>query len=242
MRSYLPPKDALPYSKTDDDLDDNTIRNITIRDAVRATSAAPMYFPELPLKTSNKNSVVFWDGGVLNNNPIDQLWRARLDLVDTKDPAPKVACVLSLGTSFCPDPAPESGFIKGLKAYLKPDPSDGWVTKATKETASAVITPILEMWTKPAGRAMEFLTNTDAKHVDFGRYMLRIKNRTDEADKGTQYFRFNCPTPGQQIDMAMASEMQGLKETTENWLNKDMPHKNKIDEVARLLVKTKAKK
>ncbi|KAH7321496.1 calcium-independent phospholipase [Rhexocercosporidium sp. MPI-PUGE-AT-0058] len=43
------------------------------------------------------NGLVFWDGGLLNNNPINQLWSARYDLVGTDEPEPKVSCVLSLG-------------------------------------------------------------------------------------------------------------------------------------------------
>jgi hypothetical protein len=62
--------------------------DITICEAARATSAAPTYFPEMKFK-----GVTFWDGGLLNNNPINQLWDARFD---TKMP---VRCILSLGAS-----------------------------------------------------------------------------------------------------------------------------------------------
>lgn len=61
--------------------------DITIWEAARATSAAPTYFPEMKFK-----GVTFWDGGLLNNNPIDQLWDARFD-------AEPVRCILSLGAS-----------------------------------------------------------------------------------------------------------------------------------------------
>ena len=61
--------------------------DITIWEAARATSAAPTYFPEMKFK-----GVTFWDGGLLNNNPIDQLWNARFD-------AEPVRCILSLGAS-----------------------------------------------------------------------------------------------------------------------------------------------
>ena len=64
----------------------------TIGLTVCATSAAPTYFPEVKW-----NSLVFWDGGLLNNNPIDQLWVARYDLVEPNEPEPKISCVLSLG-------------------------------------------------------------------------------------------------------------------------------------------------
>jgi patatin-like phospholipase/acyl hydrolase len=60
-----------------------------------ATSAAPTYFPEMKW-----NNLVFWDGGLLNNNPVNQLWAARYDLVESHDPEPKVSCVLSLGCGY----------------------------------------------------------------------------------------------------------------------------------------------
>jgi hypothetical protein len=242
MRSYLPPSDALPYAKTELDLDDDTIRNVTIKDAVRATSAAPMYFPELPLKTS-KSSVIFWDGGVLNNNPIDQLWRARLDLVSDTDPAPKIACVLSVGTSFCSIPKAELGFMTGLKAWFEPVvPKENFILAGGRAALGALIVPILDIWSRPVSKAVAFLTNTDAKHVDFGRYIARMKNRSGEADKGTQYFRFNCPTGEKEIDMASASEMKSLQGMTETWLKTDAEHIKKIEDVAKLLVNTKPKK
>jgi hypothetical protein len=66
--------------------------DITIWEAARATSAAPTYFPEMKFK-----GVTFWDGGLLNNNPIDQLWNARFD-AERFDAEP-VRCILSLGAS-----------------------------------------------------------------------------------------------------------------------------------------------
>jgi predicted acylesterase/phospholipase RssA len=62
--------------------------DITIWEAARATSAAPTYFPEMKFK-----GVAFWDGGLLNNNPINQLWDARFDA------EMPVRCILSLGAS-----------------------------------------------------------------------------------------------------------------------------------------------
>ena len=62
--------------------------DITIWEAARATSAAPTYFLEMKFK-----GVTFWDGGLLNNNPIDQLWDAR------SDAGMPVRCILSLGAT-----------------------------------------------------------------------------------------------------------------------------------------------
>ncbi|KAF9767481.1 hypothetical protein IL306_015342, partial [Fusarium sp. DS 682] len=41
----------------------------TIWQASRATSAAPFYFPEANIGRSK-----FWDGGLANNNPVDEVW------------------------------------------------------------------------------------------------------------------------------------------------------------------------
>ncbi|KAJ3543037.1 hypothetical protein NM208_g3787 [Fusarium decemcellulare] len=51
---------------------------VTISLAARATSAAPTYFPEVIFpegtpKSKDAERLLFWDGGLLNNNPIDQL-------------------------------------------------------------------------------------------------------------------------------------------------------------------------
>jgi predicted acylesterase/phospholipase RssA len=99
FRSYKAPEDAKPISskalaatKTHKG---DLINQIDIATASRATSAAPTYLPEVVWK-----DMTFWDGGMLNNNPIDQLWAARYDLVGSTDPPPAVSCVLSLGTSW----------------------------------------------------------------------------------------------------------------------------------------------
>jgi hypothetical protein len=105
LRSYPTPRDALPVTsgarkKTSEEIDDTAIEtalveDISIKTAALATSAAPIYLPEVTWR-----GLRFWDGGLLNNNPIDQLWVARYDLVGESDPAPEVSLVLSLGTSW----------------------------------------------------------------------------------------------------------------------------------------------
>ncbi|KPM44184.1 hypothetical protein AK830_g2320 [Neonectria ditissima] len=90
---------------------------ITISLAARATSAAPTYFPEVewPSKADRKadeTPLIFWDGGLLNNNPIDQLWYSRYDLVASDEPAPPVSCVISLGTGFSRSGSPDNSWIR----------------------------------------------------------------------------------------------------------------------------------
>jgi predicted acylesterase/phospholipase RssA len=72
-----------------------------------ATSAAPTYFPEVKWK-----DLTFWDGGLLNNNPIDQLWAARYDLVEATDPEPKISCVVSLGCGFVKAASPSESWLQ----------------------------------------------------------------------------------------------------------------------------------
>ncbi|KAF2993897.1 hypothetical protein E8E13_002656 [Curvularia kusanoi] len=94
---------------------------VSISTAARATSAAPTFFPEVnfpiakpfsKLSASEKKSnLVFWDGGLLNNNPIDQLWYARYELVEHLSPSPPVSCVISLGTGFVNAESPASAWF-----------------------------------------------------------------------------------------------------------------------------------
>ena len=81
---------------------EKTLRTtITIKDAVRATSAAPTYFPETVI-----DGYRFWDGGLLNNNPIDQVWAARNDLDDRP-----TTCVLSVGASYADNLGQETNLL-----------------------------------------------------------------------------------------------------------------------------------
>ena len=101
------PKYAQPVSQEGIELNEaGGIENISIKIATRATSAAPTYFPVVKIFAAKTGVTEFWDGGLLNNNPIDQVWRARLDLVGATEPPPKVACILSLGTSWSAVDAP----------------------------------------------------------------------------------------------------------------------------------------
>lgn len=94
---------------------------VTISLAARATSAAPTFFPEVtfPAKQAfsklsaeeKKKNLVFWDGGLLNNNPIDQLWYARYELVEHISPSPQISCVISLGTGYIQAESPASAWF-----------------------------------------------------------------------------------------------------------------------------------
>lgn len=115
LRSYKNKTVFVP-SKANDVMREHD-EKVTISLATRATSAAPTFFPEVKfpeVKIPNKEQLNFWDGGLLNNNPIDQLWYARYELVEPEQPTPSVSCVISLGTG-----------------YTKPgSPSDSWFNLA----------------------------------------------------------------------------------------------------------------
>ncbi|KAF4993509.1 hypothetical protein FGRMN_6438 [Fusarium graminum] len=109
MRSY---KDSTVYASSK--LNNALLKygdQITISIAARATSAAPTFFPEVKFP-EGKNDLTFWDGGLLNNNPIDQLWYSRFELVEPKEPAPPVSCVISLGTGYVSPEKAQKSWIK----------------------------------------------------------------------------------------------------------------------------------
>ncbi|KAJ4220946.1 hypothetical protein NW759_007016 [Fusarium solani] len=98
---------------------------VTISLATRATSAAPTYFPEVTFpegtpKSKDNERLIFWDGGLLNNNPIDQLWYSRYELTQPHEPPPAISCVISLGTGYTkPDSPSESWFqLVGVAAEV----------------------------------------------------------------------------------------------------------------------------
>lgn len=123
LRTY---KDNNIYcsSKTNDTMALNQDK-VTISLATRATSAAPTYFPEVTFpegtpKSKDNERLVFWDGGLLNNNPIDQLWYSRYELTQPHEPPPAISCVISLGTGYTkPDSPSESWFqLVGVAAEV----------------------------------------------------------------------------------------------------------------------------
>jgi len=65
-----------------------------IWEAARATSAAPFYFPGIRIGPNNHK---FWDGGLANNNPVDEVWAEKSLLFEQKE----VKLIISLGTGQC---------------------------------------------------------------------------------------------------------------------------------------------
>lgn len=99
LRSIPTTSNTLPQT-------DMSFQNIRIKEAARATSAAPTYLPPMLIE-----GYEFWDGGLLNNNPIDQVWSSRYDLVGPTE-VPVVSCVVSIGTSWSTSNPTSSIFFK----------------------------------------------------------------------------------------------------------------------------------
>jgi patatin-like phospholipase/acyl hydrolase len=174
LRSYSAPEDSTPVSSIARQAsDEGAIEGISISTAARATSAAPTYLPEVVWK-----GMTFWDGGLLNNNPISQLWASRYDLVGPKEEAPPVSLVLSLGTSW--DSTKPNSFMRIVNTLNK---------------------------------ATSFMTNTEAKHRDFLRYVNRLRSRQKENSK-TEYFRFNTSTGREAFNLDDYQKMKRLRELT----------------------------
>ncbi|KFY95917.1 hypothetical protein V500_02617 [Pseudogymnoascus sp. VKM F-4518 (FW-2643)] len=189
LRSYKIPEDAIPATFPSTDGAKEALKDelgkMSISVAACATSAAPTYLPEVKYETPLL-LFRFWDGGLLNNNPIDQLWRARYDLVKPDEPAPPVSSVVSLGTS--------------------------WST-ATSWSPFRFINTVTT--------AASFITNTESKHMDFKRFINRVKSRPGSA-KDIEYFRFNAPTNNEAFNLDDYRKMSRLEDITTEWLEKEV--------------------
>ncbi|RMZ86768.1 hypothetical protein DV736_g6010, partial [Chaetothyriales sp. CBS 134916] len=196
FRSYELPADSRPQSETA-----RKIRHdqITLKQACRATSAAPTYLPEMWI-----GDIGFWDGGLLNNNPVDQVWDARYDLPDARTAVdattgavtyiePTVTCVVSIGTSYFPQ----------LMEKAAPGEGRGGV-------GSLISTAI---------RAAAFATNTEAKHWDFMGNNIRRNARLPDAEQHTRYFRYNAHA-SKQIDLDDYQAIGSLVKDTETYLDR----------------------
>ncbi|RKK67354.1 hypothetical protein BFJ69_g14562 [Fusarium oxysporum] len=134
FRSYVPPPGT-----------EDKFAHITVRDAALATSAAPTYLPKVKVMEEE-----FWDGGLLNNNPINQVWDARYELfrISESRPVPsppEVSCIVSIGTGRDKMPVQQPGY-----GYLN--------------TVSTVVS---------------YATNTQAKHQDFDLKIKMLNSRSE---------------------------------------------------------------
>ena len=212
---------------------------ITIKQACRATSAAPTYLPPMKIADRDDKEITFWDGGLLNNNPVDQVWDARYDLpearmTNAKGEAveyiePVVSCVVSIGASYYPPV----------------------IAKGDGNLVDILF------------RTIDFATNTDAKHWDFMGNNIRRNarlpdgtkpkdpnepNGAKEPNQQTKYFRYNAKASKdinlddyQQMGVLVKDTKDYLKYFEKNFGGKggemDEELRNHIDECARELAK-----
>lgn len=182
LRNYAPAFAPLPISTGASDLD---FSKITIKEAARATSAAPTY-----LKQENIQGLNFWDGGLLNNNPIDQVWDNRYDLVGGDDRSPGIKCIVSLGTTH-----PEYKKTTNYNFIAK------FFNTVSKTVAFA---------TNTEAKHRDFERNMQ-------QYNRRRLARS-KPDRQTFYYRFNAPTGTKSIGLADYLSMPALVAYTDNYL------------------------
>jgi len=182
LRNYSPEFAPLPISTGATTLD---FSSITIKEAARATSAAPTY-----LKQTNIQGLNFWDGGLLNNNPIDQVWDNRYDLVGYKDRSPPIRCIVSLGTTH---PAYKNPAKKNFIAKF--------FNTLSKTVAFA---------TNTEAKHRDFERNMQ----QFNRRRLS----RGKGDRQTFYYRFNASTGPRSIGLADYLSMPYIVTCTETYL------------------------
>lgn len=188
MKSYHPDGEPAVQSIVNDAVRAGA-RNITIAMAALATSAAPTYFPEVKWEVPDRIPLTFWDGGLLNNSPIDQLWYNRFELVGPTEDEPDVSCLISLGTG-----------------YLQPPPLASW----------ADFIPGYRLLTM-AKAVMSFATNANAKGKDFSRHRSTLLS-TRPKHQRMVYVRFNPNLRGHEIGLDEYSKMEELERITIKYL------------------------
>lgn len=200
LRNYAPSFAPLPISTGAADLD---FSKITIKEAARATSAAPTYLKQATIQGLN-----FWDGGLLNNNPIYQAWDNRYDLIGADDHSPHIKCIVSLGTTH-PDfkEAKKKNFIAKFFNTL------------SKTVAFA---------TNTEAKHRDFERNMQQYN--------RRRAARGKPSRQTMYYRFNASTGSQSVSLADYLSMPALVTYTETYLEK-AEVVNWIDECAKRLAK-----
>ncbi|KAK8121267.1 hypothetical protein PG999_005387 [Apiospora kogelbergensis] len=210
--------------------------SITILQAARATSAAPLYLPKAEYKAH-----ALTDGGLLNNNPIDQVWDARFDLVEPRQPAPNVSVVISLGTTREDEKVKLAADHLMLQLYSR---TFGKVLEDMVEIGRNVIDGIATA--SQAGgefidslyKVLNFTTNTEARHLDFRRRLYFEQGHGRQAGTPqTRYYRFDADVPKPIALDDLAGMRKSLVTETETYLANEKTQ-GKITECARLLAKT----
>lgn len=192
MKSYRPGDSPAVKSIVNDAVKAGGM-DITISMAALATSAAPTYFPEVEWKVPGQSPLTFWDGGLLNNSPIDQVWYNRFELVGPDEDEPDVSCLISLGT--------------------------GYVRPGGSPTGVADMIPGARLL-ETVGAVMSFATNANARGKDFSRhYSTLLSTRAKYAKM--KYLRFNPNLRSQEIGLEDYTMMEKLEKVTVEYLKEE---------------------
>lgn len=183
------------------------------------------------------------DGGLLNNNPIDQVWDARFDLVEPQQPAPDVSVVVSLGTTREDETANLAAHHLMAQLYSS---TFGKAIEDAREFGRNVVDGIATATASQAGpefldslfKVLNFTTNTEARHLDFRRRLYFEQGHGRQAGlPHTHYYRFDADVPEPiALDDHAGMRDSLVTETVKYLANKKT--QGKIAECARLLAKT----
>lgn len=190
MKSYQPGNSPAVKSIVNDAMRAGA-KDITIGTAALATSAAPTYFPQVEWKPPGQKLLTFWDGGLLNNSPIDQLWYNRFELVGPDEDEPDVSCLISLGTG-----------------YVGPGGSSNWFADIIPGARAL----------ETAGAVLSYATNANAKGKDFSRHYSTLLSTRQKYAK-MKYLRFNPNLRSKQIALDDYTMMGELEDMTKRYLD-----------------------
>ncbi|VDB96283.1 unnamed protein product [Peniophora sp. CBMAI 1063] len=192
MRSYRSEHPLLPS-------DGSWSHNWTIKEAGRATSAAPTYFPSVHIKDHGAEKV-FEDAGAAGyNNPVLK------GISEVRNRIPEfqgrhIGCLVSIGTGL-------SKILKERSENTNPDPLSWGLFKyllSPKDNTNAVKKRMTEF--------AEYLVSIASDTEDAHRVV-----RDDPQFKGV-YFRANIPGLGQ-FKLDDLSKREVLQSEARNWLN-----------------------
>lgn len=199
VRSYQRPRGEVETSPSG--------HSWSIREAARGTSAAPMYFAPLEIKSGHGRPYVFQDAGASGfNNPA----KIALDEAEKLFPNDEIV-LISLGTglgTLVPD-GPKSGGSKAVDDSDVEVPANKILGKLGKSFKNAGSAKRRAM--DLAKQLVEVATDTEIAHSD-------LHNRFTREKRVDDYFRFNPPRGLGDIDLADYLQANVMEEITTVWL------------------------
>jgi predicted acylesterase/phospholipase RssA len=192
---------------------DNPINDLKIREAARATSAAPTYFRPF---VNSRTQEAFLDGAVLHNNPVRIAnYESKLLWTDAEDLHPDI--LLSLGTGYHDVDADYSGETPPSHARKLRRKTADQASPAVNKKRSVAFKGFseVESWVKIFKTRVESILDAELTWRDF---------RNDVVGKSSpiaaeRYIRFNVRTKGPVPKMDDKNQLGPLKTEASNALN-----------------------